>query len=579
MAEAKNSTSVFPTIFLEGSRSLWLPAVYFLNAFFAPFLLPVEKLEAGYTMHHWDFFTALSGAFLLIIFRFSNKNPGRGYLALTFFISGLTAALTPYLWAEIVLPNGVPTELENKWGYAFSGPVAQIVSFALLLGAIRYTRKTSNSVADNRAALNVLRRDLKDQIERERSQIVELILTTVKPAIEKVEMGIHSGADRGEVSKGINSMIDEVVRPLSHELDASAAQIDYEVNQKRIKRDFRRKRIRTSLNSIIPLNLALSAPLSIFAYVNFNLVTISYLHGFGRALEVSIPFLFISGLLFFAWKKYAKDRTTRLLQTLLSSIVFSLVQALSFAAAIYILSPQELIEQAPSFAFTTFLFTLLPALFEIVLFNLRANLESEAAITAEIAENISIIKRELWSLHKKFAREIHGGLQSKLQILSLKFERDGGDRAQLVGSINSELSALLSADTGKPRIENFRTFISELIEFWDGIASISADISDNTYDLISTDSLLAECLHEVIREAVNNAVKHSGASRVEISLKATKYSTLLLSVENNVSKEISSPSQENLGTAIYKELSHTWALDLQSYKVKFSATFILNTQR
>lgn len=579
MAEVKNFSSVFPTIFLEGSRSPWLPVVYFLNAFFAPFLLPVEKLEAGYTMHHWDLVTALSGAFLLTLFRLSKKNPGRVYLAFTFFISGLAAAFTPYIWAEIVLPNGVPIELDNKWGYAFSGPVAQIVGFALLLGAIRYTRKISNSVAQNRAALNVLRRDLKDQIERERSQIVELILTTVKPAIEKVEMGIHSGADKGEVAKGINSMIEEVVRPLSHELDASAAHIDYEINQKRIKRDFRKKRIRTSLKSSIPLNLALSAPLSLFAYINFNLVTISYLHGFNKALEVSIPFLLLSTLLFFAWKKYVKDRRSRLSKTLLASVVVSSVQALVFLTLIYLLSPKNLIEQAPSFAFTTFLFTLLPALFGMGLFNLRANLESEAGITAEIAENTSIIKRELWSLHKKFAREIHGGLQSKLQILSLKFERDGGERTQLVESINSELSALLNTDSSKPRIENFRNFIAELIEFWDGIASISAEICDETYNLISTDSLLAECLHEVIREAVNNAVKHSAASEIFLSIETDKPSTLLLLVENNVSKEIETPSGENLGTSIYKELAHGWALELQPDKVKFSATFILNSQR
>ncbi len=576
MAASKESQSIFPTIFSEGLRSPWLPVIYFLNAFLTPFLLPAEKLEAGYTMHHWDLVTALSGTFLLILFRFLNKNPGRIYLGCAFFISGVAAALAPYLWAEVVLPHGIPAELDNKWIYAFSGPVAQIVGFALLVGAGRYTRKTSNSVAESRAALNVLRRDIKDQIERERNQIVELILTTVKPAIVKVEMGIFSGADRGEVSKEINSIIEEVVRPLSHEIDASAAHIDYEVNQKRIKRDFRKKRVRTSLKSFMPLHLALSAPLSLFSYINFNLATIAYLHGFGEALEVSAPFLLFSSLLFIAWKKFVKDRRARLSHVILVSIVISFVQGLSFAASIFLFSRGNLSEQAPSFALTTFAFTLIPALFGMGLFNLRANLEREERITSEIAENISVIRRELWSLRKKFAREIHGGLQSKLQILSLKFERDGGDRIQLVESINTELASLLSPESDKPRIENFKVFISELIEFWEGIVSISAVISAETYELISTDYLLAECLHEVIREAVNNAVKHSGASQISIRLETTKSSTLLLSVENSVSKEINEPSQSNLGTSIYKELAHSWALELHPDRVNFNATFILN---
>lgn len=576
MAASKEPQSIFPTIFSEGLRSPWLPVVYFLNAFLTPFLLPAEKLEAGYTMHHWDLVTALSGTFLLIIFRFLNKNPDRIYLGFAFFTSGFAAALAPYLWAELVLPHGIPAELDNKWVYALSGPVAQIVGFALLVGAGRYTRKTSNAVAESRAALNVLRRDIKDQIEHERNQIVELILTTVKPAIVKVEMGIYSGADRGEVSKGINSIIEDVVRPLSHEIDASAEHIDYEINQKRIKREFRRTRIRTALKSSIPLHLGLSAPLSLFTYINFNLATIAYLHGIGEALEVSTPFLLFSALLFFAWKIFVKDRRARLSQTLFVSIGISLVQGLSFAASIFLFSPENLAEQAPSFALTTFLFTFIPALFGIGLFNLRANLEREERITSEIAENISVIRRELWSLRKKFAREIHGGLQSKLQILSLKFERDGGDRIQLVESINTELASLLSSESDKPRIENFKVFISELIEFWEGIVSIRADISAETYELISTDYLLAECLYEVIREAVNNAVKHSGASQISITIETTKSSTLALSVENNVSKQIKAPSEANLGTSIYKELAHTWALELHPERVNFNATFILN---
>lgn len=578
MAEIKSSQSIFPIIFREAIGSKWLPLLYFLNAFLTPFLLPAENLEAGYTMHHWDLINGLSGTFFLTLFRMGSRNPSRAYLAMTFFISGLAAAFTPYVWAEIVLPHGIPLELNNKWLYAFSGPVAQMVGFALLVGAVRYTRETSHSVAENRSALNLIRRDMKEQIERERSEILALILTTVRPAIEKVERGIHSGADIGEVSREINSMVEEVVRPLSHELDASAAQIDYEINKKRIKRDFRRKRIRTSLKSLIPLRLALSAPLSLFTYCNFNLITIAYLYGFGEALEVSVPFLIFSSILFIGWKKFVNERNALLSLTLLSSITISLIQALAFVQSIYLFSPENLMKEAASFAFTTFLFTLLPALFGMGLFNLRANLEREAKITTEITESISIIKRELWSLRKKFAREIHGGLQSKLQILSLKFERDGGDRLQLVESINTELADLLKAEPEKPRIENFQTFISELIEFWDGIAKISAEISKETYELISMDNLLSECLHEVIREAVNNAVKHSAGSEISLSLNSVESSTLLLSVENNVEKEIKGPLQENLGTSIYKELAHTWALELQPNKVNFKATFIANHQ-
>ena len=134
MAKSKSSTSIYPTIFLEGSRSLWLPIIYFANAFFTPFLLPAEKLEAGYTMHHWDFVTAVTGAALIVVFRAINKNPSQIFIAISIFTSGLLSAFAPFLWAYVVLPHGIPLSLSDKWGYVF--PVMIMPTTRLPKGAI-----------------------------------------------------------------------------------------------------------------------------------------------------------------------------------------------------------------------------------------------------------------------------------------------------------------------------------------------------------------------------------------------------------------------------------------------------------
>jgi nitrate/nitrite-specific signal transduction histidine kinase len=221
----------------------------------------------------------------------------------------------------------------------------------------------------------------------------------------------------------------------------------------------------------------------------------------------------------------------------------------------------------------------LPAIIGIGLYNLKANLDRESALTTEIAENLSVVKRQLWSLHKKFAREIHGGLQSQLQVIALKFKQDEANHDELIESLNNEFTALLETEVAKPRIENFTVFISELVEFWDGIATISPNIDNEIYKVISQDSLLIECLHEVIREAVNNAVKHSGATTIEISIREISTSTIELVVENNVVKALEKSTRESLGTAIYKELAHSYQLRFSQDRVCLEAQFILATSQ
>lgn len=575
MAASKQESSIFHTIFIEGITSFWLPALFAANIFLTGFLLPAEEFEAGYTFHHWDFVIAISGALLLLAFRPLLKAPKPFLIAATFLVSGLGAAYVPYLWAELVLPHGIPDSMSDKWAYGFVGPVAQMVVLALAIGSVRYWRKISNTVAESRAALNILRRDLQEQIENERKSIVDLILATVKPALLKVESAMNSGADREEISESINLVIADVVRPLSHQLDSNASEATYEINRRLIKRGFRRERIRKGFKAIIPIRFAVNVPLSLFAYINFNVTTLAYIYGFKNAAIVSVPFLISTTAIFLVLSKFAAQRTTSVGKTILLNCGISLLQALSFSYSIHLLGPADMGAEEAPFALTTFLFTLLPSLLGIILLNLRANLEKESEITSEIAKNISIIKRQLWSLHKKFAREIHGGLQSQLQILALKFERGDSSQTELVEEFNSEIKRALTLDTTRHEAQNLQASLEELAEFWDGIVTINTSLGDDVTKAIEGDILIGQCLYEVIREAVNNAVKHSGANQISILLRMEAPSSVFLEVLNNVNKEIPHSRNGNLGTAIYKELSHSWKLDISKDAVSLKAEFIL----
>lgn len=575
MARNNLEGSIFESIFIEAFKSLWLPIFFAANIFLTGFLLPTEKLEAGYTLHHWDFVIAISGAGLLIAARSLIKNPNRLNIAISFCIAGLGAALLPYIWAELVLPHGIPESMKDKWLYSLNGPVAQIVGFALVIGSIRYGRNISNSVAHSRSVLNKLRQDLKVQIEEERSSLINLITETIKPALNSVERRMIDGAEREEISKSINQVITDVVRPLSHSLDSNAARVSYEINPRLIKRNFRRERIRQGFKNRVPFRIAINAPLALFGYINFNLTALIYIHGFDSAITVFLPFTLSTSLIFLAFKKFAGERSASISKALLTNLFISLLQTFSYLIIVKFLGIEEIKVDSQAFALTTFFFTLAPAVLGIVLLNLKTNLDKESEITSEIATNLSIIRRQLWALHKKFAREIHGGLQSQLQIFALKFEQNIFSHQELANDFKSEILKTIEMSEMSRPAKNLKDSLIELEEFWGGIATVTSSIDEGLLDAVKSDELTVQCLYEVIREAINNAVKHSGATSISISLKLSKANEVKVFVENNVLKALKAEKRESLGTTIYKELADSWDLSISQDLVRLELAFTL----
>ena len=576
MVESKKESSIFEAIFSEGFKSLWLPIIFFLNIFLTGFLLPADQLEAGYNMHHWDFVSGIGGALSLLVLSRVLRKPSRLFLSLAFFFSGIVASFIPYLWSFYVLPHGIPANLQDKWGYAFSGPVAQIVGLALIIGSIKYGRRISNSVAESRVALNIVRRDMAKEMELERANLVELVLSKVTPALSKVESRINTGTDRHLIAGAINQIIDGVVRPLSRELDSSAANITYEIDRRIIKRDFRRARFRQRFTSKVPLLYSFNGPLSFLAYINFNLTAISYTNGFGAAAKIGAPFLTISLLLYLAFRNLCGKKIASVRTTFYLAIAISLVEAISFKVAMDLIAPQKLAETSSSFVLSTFASTFIPSLFGIALYNLRANLQRETEITDEISKNLSIIRRQLWSLRKKFAREIHGGLQSKLQVLAIKFDQATVSDTQLQDQFKSDIRDALKLGLDNAQGNDLGKSIAELAEFWDGIADVSIEIEDQVLSALSSDPVTADCIYEVIREAVTNAVKHSGATEISISLNADDRAMIQLEVLSNALKLPQSSSSTSLGSGIFKELTHTWSLTVEPRSSSLNATFALN---
>lgn len=578
MAVIKKEQSIFQTIFAEALASKWLAAGFFINGFFTGFLLPTENLESGYTMHHFDFIYGFSGALSLLIFRFLFKNPTSKQLIFSVIFSAIFANIGPFIWATLILPHGYPQKLADKWLYSFNGPIGQVVLLALLVGAIKYGQSKSNSVAENRLALNYLRSNMKQQISNQHEEILAQIKEKLEPALASIDSTILSGAERKEISDGINSVITDVVRPLSHELDASASAIaDLNLNKRGIKRDFTKKRFRRRLKGIVPMHLASNLPLAIFCYLNFNLSVISYLNGFSIAARIGVPFLIFAVGLHSVFSRYANGKKVKVFRALFYSVAISIADSVIFYLLTFYSGDSDLKSGSPGLAFSVFILTLGPAIFSMILFNMRANIQAEETLNNEIAQDLSQVRRQLWAIRKKFAREIHGGLQSKLQILALKLNNSQASNAEPVKDFYRGLELNLSEDSELQKTLDLKSYLSDLFDFWDGVAVIKVDVDSSIYNLIADDYFLVECMQEVIREAVNNAIKHGKTQEIEIKITQSGAKTInLIVINSNKSSAEKDSIKPSLGTSIFDELSKSWYLAFDNERTTLSVEFALN---
>lgn len=574
-------TSIFPVVLHRGLTSIWLPIVYWANIFLTGFLFPVETVF-GITAHLWDFFAGASGASILLIFRYRLKlkngiqtsiaNASGVLLAGTF-----GATLMPLLLARVI-SGYVPkkSEVLDQLTFAPVGTLGQMFSMALIIGAVRFSRSLNNQVADDRVALASIQVHLRQELESKQLSLFQEINQLLAPVLETIQSGISAASST--VVQTIHEAIDGVVRPLSHTLDSQSETHRLE-NLKRhtIKRSFGIKSIKEGFTRKVDLRIAVSPWLSLTAYLLFPLLSLVYLYELEAFWKIGIPFLLFSFLSMFTFQKFAKEKKVPTYQGYLIAFLMSITQGALFELNPAAHSEQFNQESIRALTFSIVFLTFFSAFFELNLYRIQENTEAANAINQEIAHNISVVRQRLWYIHKRLSRQIHGGLQGELQGMALQLANNKEVRPEGLTAFLDELNFGLLNEGFKEKSPEISEYLEELQEFWQGITAITYEVSVDTSKHISSNAILLECMNEVVREAVNNAIKHASASKISITISELKGNLITLEVVNDVKKlESSASSDKGLGSKIYGEICQSWKLEQGHLESTLIATFAVD---
>ena len=560
----------------RGFQSKSLAIIYAINLYATGYLFPTEIILPGVNSHLWDLMVGLGGATSLLLTRLYFRSKAISLfsslqIAFSFALAISAATATGVAGSVLFLGADIPqSSIQGIFVFGPLGTLGQISIFSLIIGAFIYSSHSSKNLAQERIALGLIQEKLREDLESNKATLTLQISNALRPSLSSLEEQVAVGAKESDVVEQINQAINNVIRPLSQKLDEQTPLSDLgDIDRTKLARKIRRTPLRDRLTRSASLDLALNPVVSIGTYFGFGLVSLLYLYSLSAAVQIFLPFLVLSYLLFKLLKKPLARIQGKIYFIFLVSLLFAIVQSIHFYFIGTIAGYDP--ELIGTIAFSILTLTLGSSIFQIVLNGIQANLKNAELVNIEVAHSISSMRQQLWRIRKNLSRELHGGLQAKLQILALQIQK--GIEVSLQSLIDVQ-SALLSApDTEQDIQVSIKDFLGEQKEFWAGVCEIDFNVSPATAERLDSLAVINECIREVIREAVNNAVKHAKSSSIDIQIELSTDAIFHLSVINSVHQLATSSKGTSLGSRLFDELTNSWNIKYNAGSTEFQASF------
>jgi signal transduction histidine kinase len=560
----------------RGFQSKSLAVIYAVNLYATGHLFPTEVILPGVDSHSWDLMVGLGGAISLLLARWYFRSKSIAFytwekIAFSFAVVLFAATAAGVAGSVLIFGANIPkSSVQGVYVFGPLGTLGQISIFSLTIGAFIYSSQTSRSLAQERIALKMIQEKLREELESDKAELTFKITNAIKPSLKSIEEQVAVGARSPELVLQINDAINGVIRPLSHALDEQSAIASLgKIDQTKLARKIRRTPFRNRFTRIANITLAFNPVVSFASYFGFVLVSLLYLFSWGEAVKVFLTFLVVSYLLFRLLIKTLASIQVKIFVVIFASVIFAAVQSFQFfLIGIFQGLDAELIG---TIAFSVLTLTLGASTFQLFISGIKHNLSNAEQVNIEIAQSISSVRKQLWRFRKNLSRELHGGLQAKLQVLALQIEKGLEVPMASLTDVQESLFSVVNSEQDSP--VPITEFLKEQKEFWEGICEINFEVSKAVIEEVDSHAVINECIREVIRESINNAIKHAKSSRMSIELKLSSDSTVELFILNSSNQPITASSGSSLGSRLFEELTDSWGIEYKLDSTELRASF------
>ena len=175
---------------------------------------------------------------------------------------------------------------------------------------------------------------------------------------------------------------------------------------------------------------------------------------------------------------------------------------------------------------------------------------------------LKMLNQELEKDGLKWEQIIHGKLQSRMISKSVK-EKSGSDD-QFIAEIKDLITQ--SLDTTSKNTANPTQIIELVSKPWSAVIDIQSEIDQSIAKQVLSPSV-TQTVTDVLEEAITNAVKHGGAERMWLVIKADSSNSLRIQVKNN-GAPVGKPKRQSIGTKLFNQ-SGIWSIGNESGLVVF----------
>ena len=159
------------------------------------------------------------------------------------------------------------------------------------------------------------------------------------------------------------------------------------------------------------------------------------------------------------------------------------------------------------------------------------------------------------------ARALHGRLQASLAAAFLRLDRaiaQGADGKVFLDGLQAEvLQAVHDLDSIDSDPDPLEKILSLTRSNWSDAVQLDVSIDPRAREALAGDPLCARSVNELIPELVFNSIRHAHATSIAIKLEVADHRTVCLGVHDNGSGQLNE-TRHGLGSALLDEVAIAW---------------------
>ena len=438
-----------------------------------------------------------------------------------------------------------------------SGPIFTVTClsvFAAMVTTISLQQEELANLAKERTELRSAIKNFRQLHQRLQDDMLARVTGILHPAIADVTGKLDQAAVNKKVAPALKSLqttVDDIIRPLSHEIAREDPHLELDTTGpiQIVRTGLLPKLIRIEILPGWASILAVAADMAPQALQR-------------PIVDASLVAIFVAFSVFVILKILDSVIGGLELNPVLAFFAFVGSYALSgFAAPIFWLRTPWHMHQTERVGFLSVMVIIGIALYVVALANAfrRQLILDRQQVNEDMALLTSQLRQQVWLDRKRVAMVLHGSVQGALYAAAIRLSREVAPTEEAIKAVEADITAAL-AELAKAKAEkvDFEQVLDEITAIWEDAIDFQIALEPEALAMLNGKNDSAESAIEVVREAINNAVKHSKTENISIRIWKQAKGLISVSVQNEgyLDQEV----QKGYGSTVLDELTHRWNL-------------------